>query len=112
MPVGSDGRKLVGCHITISGNSYQFTKPAINEVLATATGTGSSLPTIPFTFPGFTYKDLEWTITVTSLPANANGGGTWSTPGSQKRTGSQSGDYTAQAGTGEDEDKTAKPAKA
>jgi hypothetical protein len=104
MPVGSDGLLLVGCHITVNaaGTAYQFTKPNITEVLSTTTGT--TLPTPTFSFPTFSYKDQDWTISVTSLPANANGGGTWSTPGGKKRTGSQNGDYTAQAGTGTDED--------
>ena len=111
-PVGSDGVNLVGCHITTNaaGTAYEFTKPNINDVLSTTTGT--SLPSVPFTFPVFTYKGFDWTVTVSSLPAGSTGSGTWSTPGSVKRTGAQNGDFTAQSGSGIDEVADAQSAKA
>lgn len=108
-PAGSAGRTdLAGCHITENdtGTAYEFTEPNINNVLSTTTG--SSLPTVPFDFPEFTYDGLQWNIRVTTLPAGANGSGTWSTPGDEvKETAPQSGDFTAQAGAGLGEDEAA-----
>jgi hypothetical protein len=111
-PAGSAGeQKLAGCHITqnSAGTAYEFTKPNINEVLATS---GPPLPTLPFTFPTFAYKDLDWNITVSTLPSGANGSGTWNTPGSGVAgTAPESGDYTAQSGSGVDADAAASSAK-
>lgn len=108
---GSNGTHLNGCHITVvtdaSGTHYQFTKPNINEILATTPGL--SLPTPPFNFPQFRYKEVDWVVMVQTL--GANGGGTWSTP-SRKRTGSQNGDYTAQSGGTVHPKKAAHSAKA
>ena len=110
---GSDGQDLAGCHITqnAAGTAYLFTKPNINEVLSTM---GPPLPTTSFTFPAFDYKDLKnWSISVTlPLTVGSNATGSWSIPG-QKRTGNQSGTYTAQSdGTTDDADEAASYAKA
>jgi hypothetical protein len=110
---GSAGVKLAGCHITTdaAGTAYEFTEPNITKVLSTTTG--SSLPSVPFTFPTFSYKGLDWNITVTSLSVGVNGHGTWSTPGNETLpTGPENGDYTAQAGAGFEEDDAAHSAKA
>lgn len=111
-PADSAGqKKLAGCHITqnSAGTAYEFTKPNITEVLATS---GPPLPTLPFTFPTFSYKDLDWSITVSTLPSGANGTGTWSTPGSGPAdTGPESGDYTAQSGSEVGTDAAASSAK-
>jgi len=116
-PVGSAGVMLAGCHITenSTGTAYEFTQPNINKVLSTTTG--SSLPSVPFSFPQFTYKGLDWNITVASLAVGANVTGTWSTPGDELAahplpTTPQSGDFTAQAGEGLDEEAAASSAKA
>jgi hypothetical protein len=116
-PVGSAGQTdLAGCHITENnaGTAYEFTEPNPNNVLSTTTG--SSLPSVPFTFPVFTYDSLEWTITVTSLGVGVNGAGTWSTPGDEHNdhadTGPENGDFTAQSGSGLGEEESAAYAKA
>jgi hypothetical protein len=113
-PAGSIGQKdLAGCHITENnaGTAYEFTEPNINKVLSTTTG--SSLPSVPFSFPVFTYKGLQWNISVSTLPVGASGTGTWSTPGSERpTTGIQSGDFVAQSGSGLAKDKGAASAKA
>jgi hypothetical protein len=101
-PVTGEANKtlIAGCHITVNaaGTAYQFTEPNPANILSTTTGT--SLPTPTFSFPVFTYKGFQWTITVTSLPTNANGAGTWYTAATPeiKATGAQNGDLTAQAG--------------
>ena len=70
-------------------------------VLATTT---SNNP--PFTFSGINFDGQEWTITVTTLPNNADGSGTWSAvpEGGQIMGDPTDGSFTAQAGQGMDED--------
>jgi hypothetical protein len=126
---GSAGANLAGCHITknTAGTAYVFTKPDISDVLSTSSG--SSLPTGSFTFPVFSYNGLSWTIAVSALTPGSNASGTWNTPGDGSRltldnesnlsldneypdTGTQNGDYTAQAGSGFAPDTTTYYAKA
>lgn len=100
-PAGPNGSDLAGCHINenAAGTAYQFTAPNPNTVLSTTTGT--SLPSVPFTFPEFTYDGLNWIITVNSLGVGVNGSGTWSNPLDEVTdTPSTSGDFTAQSGSG------------
>ena len=98
---GSNGSLLVGCHITknAAGTAYEFTQPNINNVLSTD---GPPLPTVPFTFPSFTYQGFTWTITVNSLGLNADVDGTWATAATPEieDVPAQQGDYTAQTGGG------------
>jgi hypothetical protein len=101
-PANSYGHaKLAGCHITTNaaGTAYEFTEPNINNVLATA---GPPLPTVPFSFPQFHFHEVDWTVTVNTLPmgANESGSGTWSTPGNgpDDTINPQNGDFTAQTG--------------
>src|SRR5262245_27706291 len=97
-PPASAGLMLVGCHITVdpTGTMYLFTEPNPNNVLAIA---GPPLPAVPFTFPRFAYKGLDWDIEVSVLPVGLTGNGRWHTPGDEKsKTPPQSGDYLAQAG--------------
>ena len=102
-PAGSYGNaKLAGCHITTNsaGTAYVFTKPNINEVLATSSG--PPLPTVPFSFPQFHFHDVDWNVTVNTLGTLA-GTGTWSTPGDglsspDDTVNPQNGDFTAQTG--------------
>lgn len=111
-PPGSDGTLLVGCHITTNaaGTNYVFTQPNINNVLSTTPGT--SLPSVPFTFPlTSVYRGFQWQIYVTSLPAGATGAGQWNIPPVGDPSGHppdptdpKSGDFTAQSGSGLDED--------
>jgi hypothetical protein len=106
---------LVGCHITknAAGTAYEFTQPNINLVLATA---GPPLPNFPFSFPQFFYQGVDWNITVKTLAVGANVTGAWSTPGSpvdpHEIVPPQSGEFTAQSGSGVDEDAAASSAKA
>ena len=118
---GSFGQLLVGCHITENSTStgYRFTQPNPSNVLANSPGT--SLPTAAFTFtPAFDYNGLTG-VTITMEPpvaSDKNWKGTWSCTGSPPMKdvplpqGPQSGDFTAQAGSGMDEDEAASSAKA
>ena len=98
---GSNGSLLIGCHITenAAGTAYEFTQPNINNVLSTTPG--STLPSVPFSFPSFTYDGFTWTIGVTSL-SGADVDGTWATAATPEieNVPAQSGDYTAQTGGG------------
>ncbi len=98
---GAMGSKLNGCHIEENGTStaYEFTHS--NDVLSTYTA--SPLPTA-FTFPTFTFSGPTWTIAVTSLDNNQVSGNWVAVINQTEETGEESGDFTAQAGTGEDED--------
>lgn len=116
---GTFGQLLVGCHIieNSTNTAYQFTEPNVNNVLATSTGT--TLPTAAFTFPTFDYNGLTGVSISMDTPvaAGTNWHGTWSCTGSPsmhspRPTGPQSGDFTAQAGSGLGEDETASSAKA
>lgn len=104
---GSNGQLLVGCHVTenAAGTAYQFTQPAINQVLATSTGT--SLPTGAFTFPSFNYNGVNgWVIGMTAPVAEGTNWSncTWFTPQTPQQriedVPAQSGEFTAQAGGG------------
>ncbi|HJX91878.1 MAG TPA: hypothetical protein VJ372_15365 [Pyrinomonadaceae bacterium] len=105
---GSHKSDLHGCHITTNaaGTAYEFTDNNINTVLATTTGT--TLPTVPFTFPSFGLDSLNWTIEVTTLTGGAGGnqaGGNWSND-APSITADETGTWTAQAGStvGDDTD--------
>jgi|ERR1043165_7592312 hypothetical protein len=115
-PAGLNGSDLAGCHITTNSTNtaYEFTEPNITKVKSTTTG--SSLPSLPFTFPTFTYDGLLWTITVTSMTTGTGGSaaGTWNNPtgpvaeeGDDDFTNATSGDFTAQSGSKLDEDEEA-----
>jgi hypothetical protein len=110
----SDGEKLHGCHIrkNDAGTAYEFTEPNINKVLST---TRPPLPQGAFTFPSFDYKDVKgWVIGVIApLISGVTAIGTWNTPGVKPgNTQPQSGDFTAQSGSGLGEDDAAACAKA
>jgi hypothetical protein len=110
---GSDGVKLVGCHIVQNATNFTFTKP---DWTVLSTSTGTTLPTAAFTFPAFDHRDITgWSVTMSAPPASGQNWGTdsWSFPAqNQKRTGAQNGDFTAQSGSGTDEDEVAWPARA
>jgi hypothetical protein len=100
-PSGSHKGDLQGCHITTNaaGTAYEFTDNNINTVLATTTGT--TLPTVPFTFPSFGLDSLNWTIEVTTFTGGAGGnqaGGNWSND-APSITAGEDGTWTAQAGS-------------
>lgn len=108
--VSGDGQKLVGCHIKFDPGTgtYTFTKPN-NDVKSTytpPTPTPSPAPT-SFTFPEFTYKDKKWDVSVNlPLTSGVNGSGNWTIVGNKVAFATpppidpQSGEYTAQAGSG------------
>ena len=103
---GGTKTDLVGCHITTNDadTAYEFTDNNINTVLATTPGT--SLPTPPFTFPSFGLDGYTWTITVDTLTGGAGGNqaqGTWSN-NAPTISADEEGTYTAQAGSGTEED--------
>lgn len=118
---GTFGNLLVGCHITINAanTAYQFTTPDMKKVLATSPGT--ELPTALFTFtPDFDHKGLTGCKITMNTPVapGTKWTGLWSCTGSPPMgkeippTGAQSGDFTAQAGSGLGEDEVANSAKA
>lgn len=99
---GKDRTDLVGCHFVQNTDNYQFTAPD-NTVLST---NGPPLPSLPFNFPNFVYDEWSWTIAVNTLtggPANNQPGGTWFN--TDVNITNEEGTWTAQAGSGEDEDK-------
>lgn len=101
---GKDKVDLIGCFINENAaqTAYQFNSPNPNStVLATTTGT--SLPSVPFSFPQFgpfpSTNGYNWTITVTSLtagPSQNNATGTW-TNTDPSLTNDESGTFTAQS---------------
>lgn len=99
---GNDANDLVGCHIVETGTGYDFTSPS-NTVLASTTDT-----TLPFSFSGFSYDDLTWTVTVNSLGNPASG--SWSN--SNPRPTEEEGTWSAGATEGEDADAGAASANA
>jgi hypothetical protein len=113
---GSNGQDLVGCHINqnTAGTAYQFTAPNINTILATTLG--STLPSVPFSFPQFGYDGNTWNVSVSTLTggnSNNKAEGTWATLGDRgiKETGPQSGEWTAQAGSTAGDDLAASATK-
>src|SRR4051812_5923515 len=77
---GNSKSNLVGCHINqnAAGTAYQLTAPNINTILATTGGT--TLPTAPFSFPGFSFQNYTWGISVSTLTGGPGGNqaqGSW-----------------------------------
>ena len=115
-----NGKDLNGCHIVLTGTTFEFTEPDPKKVLASTPG--HLTPTIPFTFPVFTYKDTEWAIILWRLSTApfGSGSGTWATSGKKitatsrhtvsketPQTDPQSGDFTAMnGGSGDPEEAT------
>lgn len=108
-----DKTDLVGCFINTNaaGTAYQFNSPGPNStVLATTTGT--SLPSLPFSFPQFgPYpgpNGYYWTIQVTGFTYSGNWTNTDPTVDND-----ETGTWTAQAGaTVDDEEADAASASA
>lgn len=103
---GSDGDKLAGCHIWQDTNNYRFTKP---DWTLLASSPGTTLPTAGFTFtPAFEHRSITgWTITMSTPPTDTTqswGVDSWSFPDQPGLEGTpttgQSGEFTAQAGSG------------
>jgi len=120
---GGNGKELDGCHIVFTGITFEFTEPDPKKVLAAMPS--HLTPTIPFTFPVFTYKDTEWAIVLWRLPMEADGSGTWATSGRKltatrrhsgdkgtPETDPQSGDFTAMNGGAGDPEEATYRAKA
>jgi hypothetical protein len=108
-----DAADLIGCHITINaaGTAYQFTGPNPSQVLSTTTG--GTLPTPPFDFPEFPFPGLgpgvyDWRIHVQTLTGGVSqtrAEGTWrNNDPATDPTDDETGTWTAQAGSGVDED--------
>ena len=96
---GSDGQKLVGCHVVEWPTNFTFTKP---DWTVLATSTGTTRPSTAFTFPTFDHRDITgWSIGMPAPPTDTTqnwGADSWSfPPQTVKRTGGQSGTFTAQA---------------
>ena len=116
---GPDGGSLSSFHITQDGTTYDFTTSNPNTVLSTI-----NLPTFPtggFDFPSFDYgvagrNQITWNIHVTTLTGgtgNNQASGTWSNNDpTAEETGIENGDWTAQAGSGADDDEIVSSAKA
>lgn len=104
---GRDDSDLMNCKIKQTDTGYDFTDTS-NDVLASTTDT-----TAPFTF-AFEYEDLNWTVTVNTLtggPSNNQASGTW-TNDDPTIQGEEDGSWTAQAGSGMDEEAEADAASA
>ena len=117
---GDFGQLLVGCHIKRTATHYVFTKPNGDITHPLAKSPGTRLPTATFTFKGdFDYNGLTGVSITMNVPVSAgtNWTGLWSCKDSPAKehvapTGDQSGDFTAQAGSGLGEGEVAKSAKA
>ena len=116
---GTFGQLLVGCHIIKNATHYQFIEKDTGTVLAHSPET--KLPTAPFTFtPPFNYNGLTGVVIGMKTPvaAGTNWSGQWSCTDSPPPTevppptDAQSGEFTAQAGSGLGEDEIASSAKA
>jgi len=101
---GANGTELVGCHIKINGNCYQFLSPS-NVLLASACGQ-TSLPTLPCQFPMFNSAlagstAVNWYITLESVtdgPSQNKAKGNWGNSGYKTElTGIETDGWTAQA---------------
>jgi hypothetical protein len=113
---GTFGQLLVGCHIKKTLTHYLFTTRHGHELVHSLE---TKLPTARFTFPDFDYNGLIGVSITMNIPvaAGTNWTGLWScqdsplvdTPLPQ---GPQSGDFTAQAGSGLGEEEVANSAKA
>ena len=116
---GTFGYLLVGCHIVRTATQYQFISSDRKTLLAWSPGT--KRPTALFTFePEFNYNGLTGCKITMNIPVapGTNWTGLWSCTGSPlvgkevPPTGAQSGDFTAQAGSGLVADEAAISAKA
>ncbi len=107
---GSDanGTELIGCHITTSGNCYQFLAPD-NTLMSSACGT-TSLPTLPCQFPMFSSKlggntVVNWYITLDSVTdgtSHNKAKGKWGNSGYKSLTDVEADGWTTAAGVGID----------
>ena len=92
---GSNSAKLAGCHIAQNSTTsvYTFYNPSWNS-LGTFSGTPLSCL--------FSYNGInDWTVTLGTATSGGSASGTWFSPAQGgKKTGSQSGNYTAQTGGG------------
>jgi len=90
---GDRKSKLAGCHIGLASGVYTFYDPSWDS-LGTFSGTPLSCT--------FNYNSITgWTIILSTAVSGGNAAGTWSTPSQgQKKTGPESGNYTAQTGGG------------
>jgi len=105
----ANGTDLIGCHIKINGNCYQFLTPS-NSLCASVCGT-TSLPTLPVQFPMFTSAlagstAVNWYITLESVTDGVSGNkakGNWGNSGYQAEFGDTDADgWTTAAGVGID----------
>jgi hypothetical protein len=101
----ANGSALVGCHIQISGNCYQFLTPS-NVLCASACGQ-TSLPTLPVQFPMFNSAlggttAVNWYITLESVTDGQSANkakGKWGNNGYQSEFSDLDADsWTTQAG--------------
>ena len=112
---GAFGQLLVGCHIKKTATHYLFTRPNGTELARSP-----ELPTVPFTFkPDFNHNGLIGVSITMNIPVgpHLNWTGIWSCTDSPSighplPQGPQSGDFTAQAGSGLGEGEVANSAKA
>ena len=90
---GGHKSKLAGCHIGLASGTYTFYDPSWNS-LGTFSGT-------PLTCT-FNYDSVNgWSIVLSTAVSGSDATGTWNTPAQgQKKTGAESGNYTAQTGGG------------
>ena len=111
-PNNQEGNALDGLEIAqIVGGSGGYSLIDAGGVQLSSTNQNSP----PFTFNHVPIGTQTWNIHVKILPATGNGTGKWTLLGGGiTGTGNQDGDFTAQAGTGMDDEhgKPAKPGKA
>lgn len=103
---GPDRIKLVGCHIVQNADNFTFTQP---DWTLLSTSSGPPRPKTAFVFPTFDYNGIyTWTINMSAPPSMTNlpwGVDSWSFPDQPFVEGEdvspgQSGEFTAQAGSG------------
>ena len=112
--VNPNGNPLDNLLIQSNSSGYQLVNPNATGPQPAILGTTSKTAP-PFEFHNVSFNGQTWNIHVENLTPGQNGGGHWHLYGQgTKRTGGQDGDFTAQAGSGADEepDEEASSAKA
>ena len=103
--VNPSGNPLDNLLIQSNSSGFQLVNPNASgpnpAILATTPRTSA-----PFSFDNVSYANEVWNVHVAApLNPDQNGSGTWHLHGGGvKRTGGQDGDFTAQAGSGADDD--------
>lgn len=104
---GSPGADLIDCRLKETESGFEFEKPDKTKLSLTR----GEMPTLPFSFPEFTYKDQSWVITVTGIDLGKDekeATGRWRVP---SPTNDEEGTWTGQAGGSGEEVESSKSAE-